>query len=154
MLFHRTHPNRVEAAYDARPPTMRSGVTAADGDVYATMLFGEPVRVTGLTTSTITLVDLAKFADGNVHVEWIKGGVYTKVRFNTAVRWAVVPSTATSGTQLSSTTGWPAAAGDKVEFVADDNYRYLAILSTDTSADGVELHRTELPGHKLDTTEA
>jgi hypothetical protein len=153
MLFHRTHPNRVEAAYDARPPTMR-GSLATDSAAYATALFGEPVRTTGLTTSSVTFIDLAKSADGTARVEWIRGGVFTKVRFNTAVRYAVMASTATSGTQLSSTSGWPAAAGDKVEFVADDNYRYLAVLSTDTSADGVDFYRSELPGHAIATSES
>ena len=127
MIANRYAPSRIEIAHDVRGPTVRGSLSTSHR-AYPSALFGETVETTSIGTASATVIDMAAFADGNTHVNWLKGGVFVKIRASGSCRVAQAFDTGTS-VAVSSTKGRPLSAGDEIELTFDEDFRYLQVIA-------------------------
>lgn len=154
MLFNKAVPTRIEQSFDVHGPSSRGALTTTDPK-YAAALFSEVTRTTGVGTAAPSIIDLAKFADGNTHTEWLRGGTYVRVLFPMPARFAVrLENSSSTSVALTTTTGRAVAANEAVEFVVDEDFRYLEVLALDTSASYVEHYKKTIANKALSLSDA
>jgi hypothetical protein len=133
MLTYQHGPNAVEAAYDVRGPCVRGGLATTDPK-YVTALFMEPIAETSTSTSAI-LVDMAKWADGTTRAEWIRGGVFVRIKADQKCHVAqrLDSSTSTTATRVTTSVGHPLDAGEEIELRFDEDLRWLEYIWDSTT---------------------
>ncbi len=117
----------LEEYYEECGPT-HTGAVATSDPTYTKLLFSN--MQTAAVSTSVAFVDMAKFADGNVHRDWLGQGVYVKLALpgKAYIRQRSETSTGVS-TSLMRTVDPTKLANGELDLVFDRDLRWLEIVA-------------------------